>query len=343
MLPSKNRFSFLVLFIAISGCGGGTQFLGVWECERDASKSLEIVRYEEYFLITARSAGVKVVREGIYANGVFSVGANSVGQPMGLEMVDGKIICTKPPNFCRCDVAFKSVEGLSIESTRANEALGKAKNKSPRNLEPPASKAQVLRKREPIVLDLHNGGSLTLFDDYRNEDYEQRMFDWPKLTYYYLPELQIRERSEGITAELRRYDDQVFIVFDLALNKLDRYELMEKVHANINQKILSEHVVPLKFAKILVTLPGNEAGAVSLDQKLLTGEIGTAREISFPITAHETSAAKAVAQAIVIAINEGSVLPRISFEIDVTSAPGDALQPFIEKIKHDWPLLHGRY
>ena len=333
------KIVLLLLFVCLLvACGGGAPYVGQWQCEADASSTLEIARFEEYFLVTARHGGDEIVREGIYENDAFAVGSNSVGQAMQFELTDGKLVCTKPPNFCRCDSAFRSVDGSTIES-RPPARETEAPAQSPQATgSPPVPGIQLLRVQQPLPLQLDNGGTILLFDDYRNEDIEQRMFDWPKLTYYYLPQLKLLPWADGRYAEVREREGQTVVVFNLSLGKFDRFELMERVHASINQKILPDHVIPLDYERVFAGLSSDTPG-VSFGQVQLAFESGGQAEVAVSVEGQAGPATLSIAEAIAGEINNGSALPRVAVEINQTSASGETLQPEYQKVMHDWPVV----
>ena len=225
----KNLSAFVLGFCMLSACGGGSPYVGYWQCQADPTSGLEVARFENYYLITARQAGKDIVREGVFENKAFSVGANNVGQAMTIELRDEQLICTNPPNFCRCDSGFNRVENLMSSQDPTRRQLTPLKEASSDYNNTARSKIQILRAQEPLAFALANGGKVLLFDHYQNEDFEQRMFDWSKLTYFYLPQLVLIESPDGTYAKVQDHADDLAIKFSVALAKIDHFELMERI------------------------------------------------------------------------------------------------------------------
>ena len=78
--------------MGLASCGGGSSFVGFWECTNDPNISLEIARYENYYVIKARDADGEYKREGTFENEGLAVGSNNVGAAMALEFVNDEVV-----------------------------------------------------------------------------------------------------------------------------------------------------------------------------------------------------------------------------------------------------------
>ena len=106
----RKTFGCLIMFAAVLvGCGGGSPYVGTWQCPTDDKLSLEITRFEEYFVVLNKDPDGEFKKDGTFANEMFSVGHNDGGQPMELQLNGDEITCTNPPNFCHCDSPYKKV------------------------------------------------------------------------------------------------------------------------------------------------------------------------------------------------------------------------------------------
>ena len=318
-------------------CGGGTPYTGLWQCETDSTSSLEVSRFEDYFLITARHKNKEVVREGSYKDDAFQVGANNVGQSMVFELRDAKLTCTNPPNFCRCDGSFVQVDALTPYQVVSDEVAQPSADKATSDYAVPD--IQILRQREPLTLELANGGSVLLFDHYANEDIEQRMFDWPKLTYYYLPQLNLLELGEGARAEVHQQGNEVSVNLKLSLRKIDQFELMEKIYESINTKIQRSHVLPLHYEQLTVSLNADSQTVQKAFEGSSFSNEQDGTEISIPVTIGVQSEQLQLAKRIVAAINDGSYTPEVTIVVDQTSAAGEILAADRESVSIDWPVV----
>ena len=91
-------------------------------------------------------------------------------------------------------------------------------------------------ERDPLMLDLTNGGIVRVFHGPKNEEYEIRMLDWPKMEYYYIPELALKKMTDGSFAEVRQVGDEVTIAMQIVPRNPDAFELFESIHRAVNPK-----------------------------------------------------------------------------------------------------------
>lgn len=312
-------FGCLLITGLLAGCGGGSPYVGLWQCANEPAASLEIKRFEDYFIVNAKLGEKNIRRDGSFNNGIFSVGANNVGSSMALELNNSKMICTNPPNFCQCDGAYKKVKSLV---NPMQKAVNPEKEKSsslavavPTQVSQTAP--QIILDRDPLNFQLVNGGTVLLFDDVKNKDNEERMFDWSKLIYYYLPRLVLTNITDGNFAEVRQLDDKVFVFFLLTVKSIDKYELMEKIDESINTKILPNLVMPLAYEQMTVEFADSRTAAVVLAGSNTIPANGVF-EISLPILRDsklDIAEILKAGQDITASINNGSNVPVVSIKI----------------------------
>ena len=306
------------LALLLVGCGGGAPYVGTWQCLNDPDLSLEIKRFEEYFVVKVRDGDLRSEREGTFDNEIFSVGTNIVGRPMALDLNDDEITCTNPPNFCHCDGAYKKVESPSPDGiVVATKQEGQAADQTAldQDLIPDD---RILLDRDPIVFSLDNGGTVRSYHDARNDLNEKRRFDWYKLKYYYVPQFSLTKLDSGSFAEVRQNDNDVHVFFRIKPRTIDRFELMDNFHQYENPAILTQFVLPLSYEQITVAMPGtshsNSVVVADSGSDLKSGSI----DLSLFVTsepANDIAAKLQLGNEIATAINNGSVLPSVSIEI----------------------------
>ncbi len=315
----KKTCGCLVLFaLLLSGCGGGAPYVGVWQCSTDPSQSLEIKRFEDYYIITARDGDRQFRRDGSFDNDIFSVGENNVGQAMALELDGDEITCTKPPNFCRCDSPYKKVESLT---TVSNAAINQENTQPVEQAVPdpePDTAERIILDRDPLIFDMRNGGTVRVFHDADNGENEKRVSDWAKLKYYYMPQLTLTKLASGSFAEVRHLDDEVSVFLRITARKIDMFELMENIHMSVNPRILAHLVSLLSIERLTVQLPGSpQATPVVVPSSELDLK-GGSHDISLSVVSdseNDIAAKLKTGNEIAAAINSGSVLPTASFEL----------------------------
>ena len=308
----------LWLGLVLSACGGGAPYIGMWQCAEDPNNGIEITRYEDYFIITRTIAGQDFTREGSFNDGSLAVGANHLGQAMALEIVNEKLICTHPPNFCQCNAGYEKASSLSAASavresdtqiaTTENEpaqgGLNTAESKFDRH--------QLIADSEGFKINLHNGGEIQVFDHFRNKEYGIRMFDWPKLSYYYLPALSLAPLDGGNFAELDNVDGSTRVLMRLKTKPVDRFELIEQFHENVNTKIQASNVTPLNYQGVKATLKDAPLNAVTLKPAQLSLLENGSLDIAF--TAIREADSRTL-QDTVAAINRGERVPEVMVEL----------------------------
>lgn len=312
----KIQLVCLVIASALVGCGGGAPYVGLWQCGTDPDASLEVKQYEDYFIIVATGNGKQIRRDGRFENEEFSVGANNVGRPMTFELSEGQLTCSHPPNFCQCKDAYDKVSSLSSSNKLPEPKIAKPAETQTQLAATPSIAKQVIRDREPLTLNLVNGGAVRLFDDVNNEDNERRMFDWGKLAYYYLPNLVLSKLPNDQFADAREIDNKVFVFLQLAVRKIDKFELMEGIDESINTKIIPELVLPLDYGQLTVEIPGASTSSVVVSSAGFESKAAVI-EIALPVLAASDSdlAEKLKAgQDIADSINNRSLLPLVSIE-----------------------------
>ena len=318
-LSLKKKFGCLVLFaLLLSGCGGGAPYVGLWQCSTDPGQSLEIKRFEEYYVITAKEGDRQFRRDGTFANDIFSVGENNVGQAMALELDGDEITCSKPPNFCHCDSPYKKVESLT---TVSNTAINQENTQSVKQVVPdpePDTAERTILDRDPLTFEMRNGGTVRVFHDADNGENEKRVSDWAKLKYYYLPQFTLAKLTSGSFAEVRHLDDEVSVFFRITARNMDMFELMENIHKSVNPRILAHLVSLLSIERLTVQLPESpQATPVVVPSSELDLK-GGSHDISLSVMSdavNDTAAKLKTGNEIATAINSGSVLLTASFEI----------------------------
>ncbi|MEM7541264.1 MAG: hypothetical protein AAF384_06700 [Pseudomonadota bacterium] len=272
---SKRILSLGLLVFVLTGCGGGSPYTGYWLCDSDADRSLEIRRFEDYFAIISRSPDGEYRRDGAFEDEVFTAGANNVGAKMALELNEDTLSCTKPPNFCKCSSGYARVEALPEAHTRLAQKPAEATAEDSREELNPLEMEQLLVNREPLVVELNYGGTLRIFDDARNIANEKRRYDWPLLTYYYLPELTLVRHESGALAEVKIDGDTASIALRVKALPVDKFELMDIVHETFNTKIQERHVLPMGFEQLTIgtaDLEGVMAAEILSTDALLNGK-----------------------------------------------------------------------
>lgn len=352
----KKELICLVMASALVGCGGGAPYVGLWQCATDPGRSLEVKQYEDYFIIIANDHGKQNRRDGRFDNEEFSVGANNVGHPMTFELNEGQLTCTYPPNFCHCNGVYDKVNSLSstskpdvpqeIKPEETNSLLA-ASTDAPR-ISPgipsgtPGIAKQVVLDREPLTLMLVNGGAVQLFDDVNNEDNEKRMFDWGKLTYYYLPNLVFTKLPNGQLAEVRDIDNEVYIFLQLAVQKIDKFELMERIDELINTKIIPELVLPLIYEQMTVAIPGSTVSSVIVSGASIDAKTSVV-DVSLRVQENAESGVSGrlkTGHEIVAAINDGSLLPSVTIEITQRVANEKNSQLQDQQVEKPWNIAN---
>ena len=321
------RFILLLLIgIALGACGGGTPYTGLWQCEDDATSSLEITRFEEYFIVTARAGDEEYKREASFENEVLAVGKNNVGAPMSLELTDAGITCTKPPNFCRCSGVYTKVDALPVGAQAVPDKPSAADTTSADSKPNWDTSKQIIRDREAYVSELTNGGKVHVFDHASNEQNEVRIFDWAKLKYYYLPQLTLEKLESGKLAQVLEGDGDPTVSIRLALAKLDKFELMEDLHkAKNNPKIQTSHVVPLSYERLTLEVVSS-ASASSASTTISGADLQSATVDAALLLSPNSTASEAKEMA--AAINNGVVIPQVTIEIEQING----------KAARSWPI-----
>ncbi|MEM7467362.1 MAG: hypothetical protein AAF387_10805 [Pseudomonadota bacterium] len=319
MLKARTlTFIACAFTVMLYGCGGGSPFVGFWACATSKSTTLEIRRFEDYYSITATHAGKSISREGIFEGDVFSVGNNHLGQPMSFELTADGLICTKPPNFCRCEAAFEKATQVSSEKSTA---AARPQQASAPQVPSAQYLGQILSANAPVEFDLVNGGRVTLFDHVLNEEFEKRMFDWPKLTYFYLPTLVLQKSTNGEIVALDKNEQGIFVLLTLARPRIDVYELMEKIHEGVNTKIVASGVSPFVTDSVQVAIAGNE-GTTRVEFPKNPGVI----DLVIPVVKNGASPSELeeLGLALVAQINTNKILPSVLFSASQQSL-SDAL------------------
>lgn len=315
----KKILGCLVVFaLVLSGCGGGAPYVGLWQCSTDPGQSLDIKRFEEYYVITATDGDRQFRRDGTFEDEIFSVGKNNVGQAMALELDGDEIACTKPPNFCHCDGPYQKVEVLAAVSKPAkNPDDSQPAAEAVPDPAPEATELTIL-DREPLIFDMQNGSTVRVFHDADNDENEKRVFDWAKLEYYYMPELALTKLANDSFAEVRQVEDEVSIFFRMSTRRIDMFEMMENVHKSVNPRILDHLVSLLAIERLTVEIPGSpEATPVVVPNSAFDLK-GGSLDISLPVVSdpeNDIAAKLKAGNEIATAINTGSVFPTASFEI----------------------------
>ncbi len=323
----------LLICIALTGCGGGSPFVGLWQCVEDSNNGIEITRYEDYFIITRKIADKDFTREGTFSDGNFAVGANHLGQAMALEIVNEQLICTQPPNFCQCNAGYQKVSALATPSSQQASENGNAKAETeslqdaPKTADSKFDHHQLIADSEGFSINLHNGGQIQVFDHFRNQEYGIRMFDWPKLSYYYLPALSLAPLDSGSLAEVRETDGSKRLHMRLTTTSVDQFELIEQFHENVNTKIQPSRVTPLSYQRVKVTLANGSLNPLELRPEQLSEFENGSLDIAFTVL---PTADSQMIQEIVAAINRGEHMPEITVEvnqnIDGLALPDDVKQ-----------------
>ena len=327
--------SALGLSVVLAGCGGGSPFAGFWQCIDDPTQSLEVAQFENYFIVTARGAAGEYKRNGTFEDSLLQVGANNVGQAMSLELVDGGLKCTNPPNFCHCESAFEQVAALSPVPASAVEREPQP-GSSAEAVTAFSTDEQILLDRDPTLAELDNGGALYVFDHAANDDNEERVFDWIKLVFYYLPQLELVALEDGGVSEVRQGGDDVSVSFRLQTRRIDRFELMDHLYESINAQIRPEHVRPLSYQNVTVELPGTTAVQLA-DPDAAPG--AGPWEISLPVGGADNSSKLAAANELVAAINAGEILPVASFEVEQARTASEGAAPGKMSVRKTWPIV----
>jgi hypothetical protein len=313
-----KTFGCLALFsVLLLGCGGGAPYVGIWQCADNPDLSIQIDRFEEYFVITTRDGDKQGKREGTFADEIFSVGNNIVGQPMAFALDGDEITCTNPPNFCKCNSGYKKVDALAPRSSTTKSPADNAPVDAAVIVPDPFSDGQTILDRDPLVFEMLNG-TVHVFHHATNSENEKRVFDWAKLEFYYMPQLALTKLAGESVAEVRQVNDEVHVFFRINARPIGEFELMENIHKAVNPRILSHLVVPLTYDSLTVGMPGSSLTTpvvvASAEFDLDSGAL----EISLPVAgdAMDDMAAKLNSgNEIVQAINNGSALPVVSFEI----------------------------
>ncbi|MDA0823167.1 MAG: hypothetical protein O3C28_12200 [Proteobacteria bacterium] len=302
----------LIFAVVLSGCGGGAPYVGLWQCASDPNRSLEIRQFEEYFIVTASEGSKQIKRQGTFENEMLSIGANNVGAQMALELNGEEITCTKPPNFCHCDGTYKKVDALMPVDNTSQQQVDKPIVEPPAVEQSPLTHERKILEGDPTILNLNNGGIVRVFNDAENEINEKRASDWPKLTYYYIPELALTKLANENFAEVKQIDDEVAVIFNIKPRNIDSFELIENVHKAVNTKIRTDHVLPLFYESLTLALPGSTSTTsvvVSNTEFDLTSD---AIDISLTVKSDpndDVAAQLKSANEIASAINNGSMLP----------------------------------
>ena len=315
----RNVRMLLLIGIALTGCGGGSPYVGLWQCVDDSNNGIEITRYEDYFIITSKIAGKDSTREGTFNEGNFAVGANHLGQAMALEIDNEQLVCTQPPNFCQCNAGYQKVSSLATPSTSQASEKGKAKAETDsaqderHNAAAKFDRHQLIADSEGFTINLHNGGQIQVFDHFRNQEYGIRMFDWPKLSYYYLPALSLAPLDSGSLAEVRETDGSTRLYMRLTTTSVDQFELIEQFHENVNTKIQASRVTPLSYQGVKVALANDLLNALELRPEQLSDLENGSLDIA--LTATPTADGQRIEE-IVAAINHGERVPEINVELN---------------------------
>ncbi|MGR8949765.1 MAG: hypothetical protein ACU84Q_17115 [Gammaproteobacteria bacterium] len=313
---------YMMLIMTLTGCGGGSPYVGLWQCEQDSTNGMEITRYENYFIVAKPSAGADFTREATFTDGSFAVGANHVGQQMALELVGDKLTCTNPPNFCQCDSGYKRVSSfasdLNSSTTKTEHSDEPLPTKQVGDVQNHFDDQQIIADDEAFNIELKNGGVIQVFEHFQNEEYGKRVFDWPKLTYYYLPHVAFAELDNGGIAEVREDQGSSYIFMRLVTRRVDRFELIEKFHENVNTKILPERVVTPAYQQVLLTLPQSNVQPLALTPESLSLDTSGTIDLAFLINPDEQEgdgSGVRLAREIVAAINRGTERPEVTIEL----------------------------
>ena len=171
------------------------------------------------------------------------------------------------------------------------------------------------------------------------------MFDWSKLTYYYLPHLVLSKLANGDFAEVRQIDNEVFVFFKLAVQNIDKYELMERIDESINTKIVPELVLPLSYERLTVEMPQSMTGPMTAPAFVPSSDFDSktgALDISCPVLSGskiDIATKLKAGHEIATAINEDPSLPLVTIELIQHVATADVSQGTHERVMKQWKIV----